>query len=173
MNTLQIKNALVENDVTNESFRGVFAADQVPWSLSPFPGSCVVNTDGSGDSGAHWIGMYQDRNDVIETFDSYGKDFGSYSPHLRTLVDSFSNCIMQSQQLQSNFSTVCGQFSMFFLLHRCLGESYEEILHLFTENRESNDRMVCQYVNFYFDLKTPILDKTFFSQVAKKITELK
>ena len=95
-----------------------------------------------------------------------------YSHFFEELADS-SRIISQSHQLQSEITTVCGQYCLFFLLRRCSNETYFQIIHLFTDNKASNDIMVCQYVNHYFDLNTEVQDKRFFNQVAKMFTELK
>ena len=58
---------------------------------------------------------------------------------------------------------------MFFVLRRASGESYQHIVHLFTENKASNDQMVCQYVNFYFDLRTQVYDTAMLKQIAKQL----
>ena len=120
----------------------------------------------------HWVAMFQESEGIIETFDSFGKDLGSYSHFLREFGARQGQIISQSHQLQSDSSTTCGQFSMFFLLRRASDETYQQILHLFTDSLVSNDILVCQYVNFYFDLHTPILDKTFANQIAKSLKEL-
>ena len=168
MNTGQISHALRTNSVTRPCFRGVFAADAVQ-ALEPLPGACVINTEKSGQPGLHWIAIYQEEPGVVETFDSYGKDFSSYG------LDLFNSCrvIRQTEQLQALTTTVCGQYCLFFLLRRASGEKYSHIIHLFTQNKASNDVMVCQYVNHYFDLKTKVRDDNFLSQVAKTFMELK
>ncbi len=55
MNTQQIKRALEHNPKTVKRFCGVFAADQLPKSLSTFPCGFVANTDPSTEPGTHWV----------------------------------------------------------------------------------------------------------------------
>ena len=168
MNSQQLEQALARNAVTGESFRGVFAADRIV-PLDPLPGHCVINTDKSTENGSHWIAVYQEKPGVVETFDSFGRDFSSYH------VNYFEKhrIVKQSHQLQANTSTVCGQYCLFFLLRRCSGEKYANIVHLFTENKTSNDRMVTQYVNHFFSLDTPVQDTGFLMQHAKTVLEMK
>ena len=171
MNTSQIFCALETNRITAATFQGVYSSDTVP-SFNTFPAGCVVNTDPQSEPGTHWVALYQEQEGIIETFDSFGKDLLFYSPYFEKLANSH-RVISQSHQLQSEITTVCGQYCLFFLLRRCSNETYSQIIHLFTENKASNDIMVCQYVNHYFDLNTEVQDKRFFNQVAKMFAELK
>ena len=170
MNTSQIYHALENNRVTAATFQGVYSSDTVP-QFPTFPAGCVVNTDPQGKPGTHWVALYQEHEAVVETFDSFGKDLLSYSPHFEQLAGNH-RLISQSHQLQSDTTTVCGQYCLFFLLRRCSNETYSQIIHLFTEKKASNDIMVCQYVNHYFDLNTEVQDRKFLNQAAKMFTEL-
>jgi hypothetical protein len=165
MNTAEIHHALRSNPITRTWFRGVFAADEIP-GVMQLPAAYVVNTDTASEPGTHWIAFCHHSPHTLEYFDSFGRQLSSYGIHVAPRV------VQQSLQLQSDFSTVCGQYCMFFLLRRMSGESYEHIVHLFTENRESNDQMVCQYVNFYFDLQTKVYDTGMLKQVAKQLIKI-
>jgi hypothetical protein len=168
MNTRQISHALQSNGITRPTFRGVFSSDS-QFSMEPFPGGCVINTDPSNQPGMHWIAVYQETPDIVEVFDSFGKEISTYG------IDAFKSkrIINQTDQLQSSSSTVCGQYCLFFLLRRASGEKYTHIIHLFTDNKVSNDVMVCQYINHYFDMKTKVQDTGFLNQMAKTFMELK
>ena len=171
MNTSQIYHALETNNITAETFQGVYSSDTVPKFVNS-PSGCVVNTDPQGKPGTHWVALYQEQQGVIETFDSFVKDLLSYSHYFKEFANS-SRIISQSHQLQSEITTVCGQYCLFFLLRRCSNETYSQIIHLYTDNKASNDIMVCQYVDHYFDLNTEVQDKRFLNQVARMFTELR
>ena len=51
MNTLQLKRALERNPFTKKTFRGVFAADELPEIINTFPYGFVANTDPSTEPG--------------------------------------------------------------------------------------------------------------------------
>jgi hypothetical protein len=167
MNTAEIAHAMSSNRITSSLFRGVFACDEVPPSMA-LPAAIIVNTDTTQEPGAHWIAFYQEREGEVEYFDSYGKPLTFYGPKVEVLGKD-KRVISQAHQLQSNLTTVCGQYCMFFLLRRCSGESFAHIVHLFTASQTSNDTMVCQYVNFHFDMNTKIVDKRFIRQIAKQL----
>ena len=163
MNTREIDEALRRHPITKCIFRGVYSADEVP-DFTNLPSGCIVNTDASDQPGSHWVALYQDKPGVIETFDSFGRELGTYSPHLANLAKK-NRIISQSYQLQSDTSTVCGQYCIFFLLRRASHETYSHIIHLFTDYMKANDVMVCQYVNHYFKLNTEIQDDDFLRQL--------
>ena len=164
MNTSQISLALKNNAITGPLFRGVFAADTVPASMAPFPGSCIINTDPSDKPGAHWIALFQDQENTIESFDSFGKDFGFYGlGNIDLLLNE--QIIKQNDKIQSDSNSTCGQHCLFLLSRRASGKKYSDIVHLFTSSTVSNDAMVCQYINHHFDLKTKIRDADFLEQM--------
>jgi hypothetical protein len=167
MNTAQIKSALQTHPITRPIFRGVFASDGLPTALASLPGAFVINTDPSNMPGMHWVAVFSDKEDEIEIFDSFGKDFSFYG-----LKPLSRRVIKQTEQLQSSDSTVCGQYCLFFLLRRASGETYKQIIQLFTENKVSNDKMVCQYINHFFELSTKVHDDKFLKQVAKTFSQL-
>ena len=65
---------------------------------------------------------------------------------------------------------VCGQYSIFFILLKCNGFSYQDILSVFTTNRTVNDKFVCKFINNYFHLATTVVDKAFLiSSLRRKM----
>lgn len=165
MNTLDITRALADNKVTKTVFRGVFPADTLPRlnvtdRVDLLPAAYVANCSNAVDNGSHWIAFYREKPDVIEIFDSYGKPVDTYNKNLLSIIPEGTAIVQQSQQLQQTESTVCGQYCLFFILKRAFGISYKQLIHLFTDNLLTNDKMVCQFVNNYFTLNTPVYDKT-------------
>ena len=158
MNSSEIERALRHEFSTKDLFVGVFAADQLPQEKE-FPGGYIANTDASGQNGEHWGAFYCEKG-VIECFDSFGAKAGSYSPFIDKWLDGEYQ-VMQKEKIQSVDSTVCGQYSMFFILLKCNGFSYQDILSVFTTNRTVNDKFVCKFINNYFHLATTVVDKAF------------
>ena len=138
MNSSEIERALRREFSTKGLFVDVFAADQLPQEKE-FPGGYIANTDASGKSGEHWVAFYCEKV-VIECFDSFGAKAGSYSPLIQKWLDDEYQ-VMQKETIQSVDSTVCGQYSMFFILLKYNGFSYQDILSVFTKNR--NLRQIC------------------------------
>ena len=164
MNGAQIERALHQDKFGSQSFVGVFAADRLP--VKEFPGSYVVNTDETGQPGQHWVVFYA-ADDTVECFESFGKNPGVYSVHIKKWLDDMYQ-VVQCETLQSKDSTVCGHYCMFFLLLRSYGFSYEDVMSAFTSDTVINDKFVCKFINKFLKLKTSVQDKYFLIQRAIK-----
>jgi hypothetical protein len=156
MDTLELTSALA----SAESFTGVFAADTIQRGTR-LPESYIVNCSPSSDGGSHWVAFYQESESQLEVFDSFGNPLDYYNKQLLKDLPESVVLLQQAQRLQQHSSTVCGQYCLFFILKRSLGISYKELIHLFTDNCAANDKMVCQFVNCYFKLQTPVSCKKF------------
>ncbi len=162
MNGTQIESALRSDKFVDGVLVGIFAADQLP--PKEYPGAYIVNTDESHQPGQHWVAFYTDR-EATECFDSFGQDPSKYSPKIAEwLKGEFK--VVQNEDLQSQDSTVCGQYCMYFVLLRAYGFSYEDVLSSFTKDPSTNDKFVCKFVNKFFRLKTSIQDRYFLIQKA-------
>jgi hypothetical protein len=171
MDSGTLSKLLATNKVTAASFIGVFPSDKVALLErgKRLPESYIANCSPSGHGGTHWVAFYQEEQKMLEVFDSYGKPLGLYNKDLLASTDGLT-IIQQSQQLQQIGSTVCGQYCMFFILKRAMGMSYKHLIHLFTDDIETNDKMVCQFVNSYFDIKTPVYDNKFLSYWSSSLS---
>ena len=78
MNSQQLDTILRYNQYSKKYFKGVYAANQLPFILDSYPAAFVVNTDPSDLPGTHWVAFYFDMNGKGEFFDSYGKAPGQY-----------------------------------------------------------------------------------------------
>ena len=102
----------------------------------------------------------------MEIFDSYGMPLQAYNPNLMLPTQGL-RIVQQSQSVQQEFSTVCGQHSIFFIFKRASGITYEDFIHLYTDNEFVNDKMVCQFINSVFDLKTVVFDVDMLHQISQ------
>ena len=86
-----------------------------------FPKAYVVNTDDSRQPGQHWVSFYRPTPGVVEYFDSYG-----LPPHylnFQSELDRMGWCYQEVNTicLQSEDSTVCGLYCLYYLTHRVRG----------------------------------------------------
>jgi len=158
MNNEEIEKALRSDPAVDKTFIGVFSADTLPIPKE-FPGGYIANTEPSHMSGQHWVAFYCNDN-TVECWDSFGRNPAEYSEHLATWINDEYK-IVQIESVQSDDSTVCGQYCMFFILLRAYNFSYEDIMSAFTSDTVINDKFVCKFINKYFKLKTTIKDKKF------------
>ena len=167
MNSNEISAALRRDRFTRDQFVGVFAADDLP-PEKEFPGGYIVNTEPSSKSGQHWVAFFCN-DQYLECFDSFGANPAKYSPYIAEWIKSGGLRVKQKEVLQSQDSTVCGQYCMLFILCRCRNISYENFMSMFGKNKNVNDRLVCKIVNKCFHLATTVQDQDFLlSMLLKK-----
>jgi hypothetical protein len=151
MNTAQIVQALEQDRVTKKMFCGVFPSDKLPQTMDKNPCGFVANTDPSDKPGKHWVAFYFPTEEKGEFFDSYGQAPNFYR-------DSFGDFLSKhcdkwgfnKHKLQSAWSDVCGQYCIFYLSHRALGYSMNQIVQLFNDNTMLNDAKVSRFVQNHF-----------------------
>jgi hypothetical protein len=171
MNNVEISTALMSDKKVRDVFVGVFAADMLP--KKEYPGFYVANTEPSTKSGQHWVAFHSPCKGKLEAFDSYGRNPASYSEFLeKWMGDDFIT--MSGVQRQDVNSTTCSQYCMFYILLRCHGYKYNDIMSALTRNPNVNDKFVCKFINKYFSLKTTVRNDEFVIQtLLKGIKELK
>lgn len=152
MNTVQIWKIL-ENDsrVNNHNFLGVFPIDKIPVEAEKYPCCCVVNTKPHTDPGEHWICFLKTEDNRGIYFDSFG--FPPYNlPQIGQVMESCDQFTFNNTQLQSLYSTVCGQYTIFVLCHLSRGYTMEHIVELLNDGGDvlANDAVIYNYIkNMY------------------------
>ena len=171
MNTFQLAQVLTKDPVTKESFSGVYACDQLSSiEINEYPKSFVVNTDPMELPGTHWIAIYFNEQMKGEFFDSYGKQPIHYNKHFldfmnRNAVEWQHNKI----QLQSAFSTGCGQLCVYFLYHRCRKRSMSSIVNSFVNDKLHNDQLVYDFVRRKYRQVHPSLKQDIVKQISRSL----
>ena len=100
-----------------------------------------------------------------EFFDSYGR--------IR-LQKSFIRFLERhcTTWLQGAFSSVCGQYVLYYLLHRCQGQSMDRIVNNFVDDKDINDFYVNDFIEKNIGLITPIYDVDFLTlQISKSFIQ--
>lgn len=154
MNTYQLEAVMKQDRIARNQFIGVFPMDMLPkkkmeWSKRPF--CLIVNSAPSTSEGQHWLAVFVDKDGQGEMFDSYGHDATFYDQRLEVFLKK--NCsyhTFNSNELQSLWTSVCGQYCLYFLLHRCRLIPANSIIGLFTRNKEHNDQLVDTFIHKHF-----------------------
>ena len=171
MNTFQLAQVLTKDPFTKGSFSGVYACDELTSiEINKYPKSFVVNTDPMELPGAHWIAIYFNEQMKGEFFDSYGKHPIHYHKHFldfmnRNAVEWEHNEI----QLQSAFSTVCGQYCIYFLYHRCRKRTMSSIVNSFVNDKLRNDQLVYDFVRRKYRQIHPSLKQVIVKQISRSL----
>lgn len=163
METKEISDILKTDRFTGQHFRGVYACDQLPKQHLHHPSALVINTDPADKPGQHWVAVFITADGDGEYFDSFGH--GPSVPQIiHFLQKNTKRVIPNPRVLQSAFSTVCGQYTIFFLLHRCRGLNMTKIIKLFSSDTLDNDFNVNDFVKKHFpSIKTKVYDEQFIA----------
>ena len=143
MNTLEILKVLEQDRYVSPLFHGVFPIDQLPKCSN---GAYVVNTAKSNHPGEHWVAVYMSGN-TVDYFDSYG---GKPSSRLKRWWGN-RQCTYNPVPLQSPLTSACGQYCIYYLIHRCRGITLDEMLLDFCADVDHNDQLVYDFVDQKLD----------------------
>lgn len=153
MNSDQISKILETDPFCKNVFGGVYAKDLFG-RIESFNGIFVVNTDNSNYPGSHWV-AFNFTSAGCEFFDSYGQSPTMYGFH--SILQDYT-VTRNSKTLQGTKSSVCGQYCILYLLLRCRGYSYNNIIARFTNDytAEECDHIVNEAIVLYLKHVTNI-----------------
>ena len=128
-------------------FRGIYPLDMIPDNL-PAKSLIVVNQDKSMEAGSHWIVLHYKSRDIVEYFDSVGKQPKKYIENL--LLSNMKSYMYNNKRLQAHDSYTCGLFCLYYSFYSCRLLSFSKILEGFTDNLDKNKKIVHDFflVNF-------------------------
>ena len=127
-------------------FLGCFAQDTVSQlQFRSKPCFFLVNTDSTGSPGSHWlaIGLFPT---TIEVFDPLGFEIFKWSQIPCSLLKfihthSVNRKLLLSDKVQSNTSTLCGFYCLFYVLNRPF-MSFSQIMSCFSTVCSENDKLL-------------------------------
>ena len=162
MNTQQILRILKVEKI--KEFVGVYPCDKLP-KITP-PATLVANIDPASKPGKHWVVLYIDHDGSGDYFDSYGlpplKVFKNY------LHENCNNWVHNTHRVQGPLSSVCGQFCIYFIVHRARDIPLKAIVDTFDKNNlVENDEIVSGFVNQRYNTELETYDLDFIvNQIA-------
>lgn len=170
MDTRQLQ-YIGESDLKLKStFLGVFPSDGLPTVIKTYPAALIANVDTHDQDGSHWVAIYFTKTKGGEFLDSFGRHPSMCSPRFKPFLNKFSKAWTYNQRsLQSFWSAVCGQYCLYYLLHRVRGDSMASIVSTFNQSRAQNDKKVHASIQrLYPNKNAPIHDPSFIlKQIAK------
>ena len=127
----------------NKFFLGVFSIDTLPQKIA-INYFLICNTDTSEGDGIHWFALFRPNKTNLECFDSLGvcnqkKQILTSRHFLGVRKLKFNE-----SQIQPDSSSLCGQYSIYFLFERLhnLDYKFHELLNeIFSDNLEDNQKM--------------------------------
>ena len=122
MNTLQIDNILKR--YAKDCYKGIFSSNTIKL-FDKYPYAIVINTDRFGQPGTHWVCVYVISSNCAEYFDSLAL---KPNQDIQTYLDNFKFVKRNVHQLQNLYDTSCGSFCIYFLINRCKGMQFEDVI---------------------------------------------
>lgn len=142
LNTFEIDRFMRKDPFIRQMYGGVKAIDQLD-ILPKEPSIYIINHDPSTEPGTHWIALFIDS--TPEHFDSLGHyPINSLQNYI---IINGPNYIVNTKRVQSYTSNSCGIFCLFFSYFRCRGYSFNEIMHMFSDNLVVNEFVVQSFYN--------------------------
>ena len=170
MDTVEISKCILLDSQLRKYCCGVYPVNKIP-PPHGIPFGAIVNLDKDNEPGSHWTAFYVPAEGVPEYFDSYGEDLNS--KYLQKYFDKHGQGIRyNNKRLQGEYSSACGQYSVYYLYHRVRQIPMDRIVHAFSRNYDHNDSVVTGWVNSKFDLKIPAYDIDFLvNQICRSMCE--
>ena len=144
MKTLDVEESLMSDEMTRMIAGGVYAADQLPRTISYRPLLYIANTDPHFRPGRHWVVIYFDE-EHNEYFDPLGKEPNNIIKDYLTLMGP-NGYLRNAKRVQGARSVNSGQFCLCYAYFKSRDVSMNTILSSFTMDYAFNDYIVEQFV---------------------------
>jgi hypothetical protein len=135
-----------EIPIVNNLYLSVFSIDKIPKSIKE-KHFFICNLSPSESPGSHWIVVVRSEKDTLEIFNSLGvENIDNLKPNFR--FRNHFNFTFNEQRFQSNQSTSCGLFCIYFIIHRILNFDmcFEHILEdIFNVDPQINENLVINF----------------------------
>ena len=135
---------------TKDYFGGCFCTDTLPLYVPKYPCCIVCNSAPSYTGGEHWLAIcVQSRHHKADFYDSMGEDITQYDDSLLRFIERNSNGDYNytTHMYQSEHSSVCGHFALWFIDQRCKNVPFEKCFQVLDKGDSSwNDYYVTEYV---------------------------
>lgn len=152
MNSLEIFNALKNNQKLKKFFTGVYPSDHLPKNIKT-PALIIVNTDPSHKSGTHWLAIYISKTGDTEIFNSFGALQPIQSEFRRFLQENSRNgcTIFNNKRIQSDYSLTCGNYCCLYLYYKATGRDMNNFLKLFSDKKllENDEKIMNMYYKYF------------------------
>ncbi len=125
-------------------FLGVKSIDMWPQKLNCMD-FFISNMSPANHPGSHWIFVGKNSESIVEVFDCLApkKELIAKAQQFGSLVDA------NSQELMPRSSVLCGEYSIYFSLHRHFNPQYHMMdlfIEFFSPNKSKNDVMVQDFL---------------------------
>ncbi len=171
MNNFEIEAICKSDKCLRNMVRRVVARDELSTiTIRNFPSAYVCNTDKKSQPGVHWV-AFVFFHDHCEYFDPVGMP-PQYSEFWKFITRNSKKHRIFDRSLQTPFTSVCGQYCIWYLYLRCNKKSVSFIKKLFGSNTADNDRKVLNLVKRKFGYDSKLVDWDFLTdRMSKRFEE--
>lgn len=144
MNTSQLECIVDCDPLLRDHILGVYPSDHLPRNIRKYPYGFIANTDIHTKPGQHWCAFSGDGQGHVRFFDSYGRSPSLNSDHFERWIRLNAKTVtINTRQIQSDDTNVCGLYCVFFLRQWLMHDSMEDIVNSFdTHNTRANDSFI-------------------------------
>ena len=175
MNSKELSDICKNDFLINKHFRGVYSIDNIP---EPVPNSFfIINLSKQNEYGTHWTLLFMSRPDkkIIYFICSLNTNPKKYKLLYSIILKTGYRLWTVDRQLQSNRTTSCGAFVIFFAWLCSRSFSPPEIVKLFfthhaTSELYKNDLLCTTIISTIFNLRSAselLLDISFLKESKK------
>ena len=151
--TKELWQVSLQDHVLASQMKGVFPSDKLP-VINSYPSALIANTDPHNQPGTHWVAMYFVTPNESEFFDSYRFPPETYHMDGYIVKDT---TFYNDKQMKGLTADVCGDYCLFYLLHRARSVDLNTIQAKFKRHDSQwNDTKVAQFVHSYVQSLTKI-----------------
>lgn len=152
----QITAIVTNNPKTRKHFQGVFSCDKIPDMKKTKIFYMIVNTTSSETFGEHWTLYFKRNTSNMIYVDSLAKNPKEYGQCFEKAYEKLTkNCNVHKLEnpLQSDSSSLCGVYCIFFVFYLSLGISINTIQKkFFNKVRLQNDKKLCCWLNKFIKI---------------------
>jgi hypothetical protein len=153
-----IDKTLKSNTFTSRIYCGTFPCDKLKHFKLPFSRPCglIVNFDRSTEPGSHWIALFFDKDKNVDYFDTYARPIKTNKEINRFIQLNGNERVrfLTGASIQDDNSSVCGHYTILFLLCRAKQISFTQFVNTFSDQLFSGnyDMVVKKIVNELIDM---------------------
>ena len=137
-----------------KQFVGVYSIDTIPKTVKKNT-FFICNTDISSGPGTHWFCVVKESPKILECFDSLGVTDQKKNTLASVLkLTGIKEIKVNKTSVQSETSSSCGNFVLYFLIHRFHNQdlSFDDLLNdIFVESIAMNEERVTEFCENHFD----------------------
>lgn len=143
---------MVSSDkILRKNVHGIYPSDMMPTLDFSKGFGLIANTDESDRPGQHWLAVFIPNKGPPEFFDPLAFPPIHYVDHFENfLVNRGPQYKFNTQKVQSDESTQCGLFCIYYLYFRSRNVSFEDILSSFSHRLSENDKKLLTFFHNHF-----------------------